>query len=135
MAVGSCYRNMVSCNEVAGALAAKVVVDGTVMVRDMAYLIRAVTVQLQNKEEAERGIVHIQRMIDVEVTRGEARHCCLAGKAGRTHNQQMIGTLSVENGRWLLKQKLERLLECSQCSYTSSESRINQSWCTIYTDY
>lgn len=68
-------------NTRADALAGKAMVDGIVMVRDKVDLIRSVALNCRIKKETERDNVHVQRIIDTGIARGEGRPCCLAGKA------------------------------------------------------
>ena len=104
-------------NERADVLAGKALVNGTEIRRDRIELIRAVMDTLrEDDEKVERDNVHILRMVEMGVTRGDGRKCSLSGKIRRTRNQQLTGTLI----RWLTEWQAEHIWECPQCCYACS---------------
>lgn len=76
-------------------------VDSTLMIRDRIDLISSATIALQNEKAIEHDNVYIQRIIDMGVSKVEGRKGCLAGKAPRTFNQILTGTLNILlGGSW-----------------------------------
>ena len=58
---------------------------------------------------------YIKRLLDLDVSKGEGKKCTRVGKARRTHNQELTGTVSMKTLEWLLKRRAEQLWDCPNC--------------------